>query len=536
MPDLEPPVDGPTAPTVSPFELLSVLWRRKAVVITTVIASVVVAFALSARSSKEYSASSELLFRDPGFAQALFGNNLFATGQQEPQRTTQTSIDVVGSRNVARRAAVLLGNGEPIDSLLGSITVTPNSDADIATIEAKRSSPQEAAAVANAFAQGYITYRRETDRSTVAQAEALVTQSIKTASPAEQLKLDESLRQLGVLRSLQTGDAELIASAQPNSTPVSPKPKRDAILGFVVGLLLGCGLALVADFVDRRIKTLEDFERVCPDYPLIASVPHTPSGLAIERQLTGPSGEAYRMLREGLRFLDPTGRARCLIITSAEEGEGKSTAAVNLASALAAVGRNVMLLEGDMRRPTAAAMLGGRPGVRGLSDMLVSDQPMEDFVVPVKGHPGLKMIPSGTLPPNSADLLSIGRMADVLTFARENADFVIIDSPPLLPVADTRVLLRLAGVDGVIMIGRAGVSRRDRIRAAARVLGQSGQKVFGLVVTDVKLQADSVYYQYGLDESQEPQKRSRSARAKHNGQSRSAAQSTKQAPGVRSPS
>ncbi|HTA06711.1 MAG TPA: Wzz/FepE/Etk N-terminal domain-containing protein, partial [Solirubrobacteraceae bacterium] len=76
MPDLEPPVDGPTAPTVSPFELLSVLWRRKAVVITTVIASVVVAFALSARSPKEYSASSELLFRDPGFAQALFGNNL----------------------------------------------------------------------------------------------------------------------------------------------------------------------------------------------------------------------------------------------------------------------------------------------------------------------------------------------------------------------------------------------------------------------------------------------------------------------------
>jgi tyrosine-protein kinase len=512
VPDFESTPESSGAPTVSPFELLSVLWRRKFVLIATVIVSVGIAFGLSLRSPSQYSASAQLLFRDPGFAQALFGNNLFSTGQQEPQRTTQTSIDVVTSLNVGAEAAKLLKTTEPVSALVGSIVVTPNADADIATIKATRSHPQEAAAVANAFAEGYIVYRRQTDRATVAQAEELVSQSLTTASAGEQAKLAESLRQLGVLRSLQTGDAEVIARAQPDPAAVSPKPKRDALLGLIVGLLLGCGLALLVDFLDRRMKTLEDFERACPDYAVIASVPHAPAGTRASKQLAGPTGESYRMLREGLRFLDPTGKARCYVITSADESEGKSTVAVNLASALAAIGRRVILLEADMRRPTVGTLLGLGRGMPGLSDMLVSSDDMDEFLVPIDSQPGLSVLPSGTVPPNSADLLSGGKMAEVLAFAREHADVVIIDSPPLLPVADTRVLLRLAEVDGVILIGRAGVSRRDRIRAASRVLAQSGLRVFGLVITDVKLSSSSGYY-YGYDEPGGPNGRASSRAA-----------------------
>jgi capsular exopolysaccharide synthesis family protein len=487
-----------------------VLWRRRLVVLATVIISVIIAVALSLRSPKQYSASAQLLFRDPGFAQALFGNNLFSTGQQEPQRTTQTNIDVVTSLNVAAEAANLLKTKEPVSSLRESIAVSPNTDADIATITSTRSNPREAAAVANAFADGYIIYRRQTDRSTVAQAEELVGQSLKTASAQEQAKLGESLRQLGVLRSLQTGDAEVIARAQPDSTPVSPKPKRDGILGFVVGLLLGCGLALLVDFLDRRLKTIEDFERVCPDYTIIASVPHTAVDARGAGHLVGPTGESYRMLREGLRFLDPTGRARCFVITSADESEGKSTVAVNLASALAAIGRRVILVEADMRRPTVGTLLGIPREAPGLSDMLVSSGDLDEFLVPIETEPGLAVIPAGTVPPNSADLLSAGRMAELLGQVRDAADFVIVDSPPLLPVADTRVLLRLPEVDGVILIGRAGVSRRDRLRAVSRLLAQSGLRVFGLVVTDVKLTAGSGYYNYDYEEPQPTNGRPRS--------------------------
>ncbi len=507
MPDSEPLPTPPAAATVSPFELLSVLWRRKLIVIVVVALSVAIAVALSLRSPKQYSASAQLLFRDPGFAQALYGNNLFSTGQEEPQRTTQTSIDVVTSLNVGQEAESLLKTREPVSSLVESISVTPATDADIATIQATRGNPREAAAVANAFAEGYIIYRRQTDRATVAQAEELVSQTAKTASPAEQLKLAESLRQLTALRSLQTGDAEVIARAEPDPNPVSPKPKRDALLGFVVGLFLGCGLALLVDFLDRRLKTVDDFERACPDYPIIASVPHTLAHATAGLQLAGPVGESYRMLREGLRFLDPSGRARCFVVTSADESEGKSTVAVNLASALAAIGRRVILVEADMRRPAAAVQLGIPRNLPGLSDMLVSSSGLEEFLVTIDGESELAVLPSGTIPPNSADLLSAGRMGEVLSLMRATADLVIIDSPPLLPVADTRVLLRLSEVDGVIMVGRGGFSRRDRVKAAARVLAQSGRRVFGLVLTDMKTSTSSGYYYY--DEPSQPNGRSR---------------------------
>jgi polysaccharide biosynthesis transport protein len=505
VPAVERTGEESTAPTLSPFELLSVLWRRRTVVVATVVISVALALVLSLRSPKEYSASAQLLFRDPGFAQALFGNNLFSTGQQEAQRTIQTNIDVVTSLNVAVTAESLLRYKEPVGGLLGSISVTPNADADVATIQATRSSPREAAAVANAFAEGYITYRRQTDRSTVANAEELLTQSLKSANTPEQAKIEESIRQLGVLRSLQTGDAEVIARAQPVATPVSPKPKRDAVLGFVVGLLLGCGLALLVDFLDWRLKTLEDFERACPEWPLIASVPSMASSMTATGQLSGPVGESYRILREGLRFIDPAPGSRCYVITSAEEGEGKSTVAVNLATALAAVGRRVILIEADMRRPAAAKQLGVNGGSLGLSEMLVSDAELDEFLVEPADHPGLQVLPSGIVPPNSADLLSAGRMGDVLTAARESADVVIVDSPPLLPVADTRVLMGQPQVDGVLMIGRAGVSRRDRLKGASRILAQSAVRVFGLVVTDVKHGVGgSSYYEYGADEAKPP--------------------------------
>jgi capsular exopolysaccharide synthesis family protein len=493
------------APTLSPFELLAVLWRRRTVVVATVVISVALALVLSLRSPKQYSASAQLLFRDPGFAQALFGNNLFSTGQQEAQRTIQTNIDVVTSLNVAVSAESLLRYKEPVGNLMSTVTVNANAGADVATIKAVRSTPREAAAVANAFAEGYITYRRQTDRSVVAQAEELLNQSLKTAtSKQQQTKIEDSVRQLGVLRSLQTGDAEVIARAQPDPTPVSPKPKRDGILGFVVGLLLGCGLALLVDFLDRRLKTLEDFERACPDWPLLASVPSTPGSVVASSQLTGPTGEAYRILREGLRFIDPVRGSRCYVVTSAEEGEGKSTVAVNLATALAAVGRRVILLEADMRRPAASKQLGVRSGSLGLSELLVSDADLDEFLVEAPEHTGLFVLPSGIVPPNSADLLSAGRMTEVLAAARESADVVIVDSPPLLPVADTRVLMGQAEVDGVLMIGRADVSRRDRIRTAAQILAQSGVRVFGLVVTDVKQGANSRYYEYGYDEPSGP--------------------------------
>lgn len=492
-----------SAPTVSPFELLTVLWRRRLIVLAVFLVSVVVSLGLSLRSPKQYSSTAQLLFREPGFAQALFGNGLFQNGPEEPQRTTQTNIDVVTSLSVAAKARGQLHSGESLEDLVKSISVTPSSNANIAEIKATRPSAAGAAAVANAFANGYIAYRRETDRLLVSQAEELVSQSLTNATAAERPKLEESLRQLRVLRSLQTGNGEVIAYARPNYTAVSPKPARDVLLGGVLGLLLGCGLALLVDFLDRRLKTMEDIERAYGGYPVIASIPNMPGSTSGGIAGEGPVGEAYRILRENLRFFDPGGNARCFLITSAEEGEGKSTVAVNLALAVTAVGRRVLLLEADMRRPSAAGLLGASSRANGLSDLLISSAGVEDCLVPASVDANLAVLPSGTLPPNPADLLSAGRMSEILAALRDAADVVIIDSPPLLPVADTRVLIRMPEIDGVVVVGRAGVSQRDRVRAARRILDQSARKIYGLVVTGLKGSLESDYY-YGERRSSEP--------------------------------
>lgn len=489
--------------TVSPFELLTVLWRRRVIVLSVFAVSVAAALALSLRSPKQYSSTAQLLFREPGFAQALFGNGLFQNnGPEEPQRTTQTNIDVVTSLSVAAKVREQLHSSESMEGLVKSISVTPSSNANIAEIKATRPSAVEAAAVANGFANGYISYRRETDRALVSQAEELVSASLARANAAERPKLEESLRQLRVLRSLQTGNGEVIAYARANRTAVSPKPARDALLGGVLGLLLGCGLALLVDFLDRRLKTMEDIERAYGGYPVIASIPNVPGSPADGFATEGPTGEAYRILRENLRFFDPGGNGRCFLITSAEEGEGKSTVAVNLALALTAVGRRTLLLEADMRRPAAAGLLGVHSRANGLSDLLISSDSVEGCLVSAPDKPNLSVLPSGTLPPNPADLLSAGRMSEILGVLRDSADVVIVDSPPLLPVADTRVLIRMPEIDGVVVVGRAGVSQRDRVRAARRILDQSARKIYGLVVTGVKASLESDYY-YGERRSSE---------------------------------
>src|SRR4051794_23833646 len=187
--------------TVSPFELLRVIWRRRVLVILFVILCALVSILLTVRAQKEYSSTASLLFRDPGFARTLYGNDLFADGQ-DPKRTAQTNVDVVASTNVAQAARSLLKTGESADSLLNSVAVEPTSDSDVATITAKRGSPEDAARVANAFAEGYISYRRDADRKVVENAENLLRQSLQTATDTQRAGIETSIRQLDVLRTL----------------------------------------------------------------------------------------------------------------------------------------------------------------------------------------------------------------------------------------------------------------------------------------------------------------------------------------------
>lgn len=477
----------------SGLALAAIAWRQKRVVVLVVFLCVAAAVLLSLRQTKSYEGTASLLFRDPGFARTLYGNDLFAAGQ-DPQRTAQTNIDVVGSTNVAAVARQILKSDESVTSLAASVSVEPSSDSDVAKVTATRGTPEDAANVANAFADGYIRYRQKTDRDAVRAAKLQVERTLASASAETRPGILRNQRQLEVLETLQTGNAEVVDRAQPNSTPVSPRPKRNAIFGLILGLLAGFALALLVDLLDRRLRDEDDVLTTFPDFPLLAAVPNDPRAVA-GNEVSGRTGEAYRMLREGLYFEDSDHRARSLLVTSTDEGEGKSTVARHLAILLASSGQEVLLIEADMRRPTSGDRLGVSRSSRGLSNALTSGTPVHSLVQrPMRDIPSFMILPSGPVPGRPADLLRGDVADDVLMQAREIADVVIIDAPPLLPVSDARALLQSLQIDAVLMVARVGVTRRDRARDARRVLDQAGRRVIGLVVTASGNWQPSSYY------------------------------------------
>ena len=477
-------------------DFLRVLAERKWLILGVVVACVAASLAISLTSEKEYKAESELLLRDPGFARTLFGSDLFEGGV-DPERVTSTKIAVIESPAVTQRVQDVISVRFPGTDVEGTIDVTPNENSDVVTIEATADTPAKAAAIANAYAAEYVAYQRDLDRAKVQDAQTLVQENLDAlpdTSTSERQGLEESLEQLQVLQALQTGNADLVARATRPDSPSSPKPLRDGVLAGFLGLLLGVGAALLADFLDRRLKTSDAFERVLGSNVLV-TIPQGAVPSASDGELVGRKAEPYRMLREGLRFLEIGGHQRCLLVTSGDPGEGKTTVAVNLARALIAGGEQVIVIDADLRRPAAGRQLGLPEAPLGLSLGLVNERPVSELLVDVPPEGRLRLMPTGPTPPNPADLLRTRRMREILDEAREMADVVIVDAPPLLPVSDTRALLDLPNVDGVLMVARFFSTRRDRAAEARRVLEQSDRPVLGLVLTGAReAGGDDSYY------------------------------------------
>ena len=478
----------------SPLRLLRVVWERKWIVLACLVVSLVVAAISVSTAQKKYESTAELLLRDPGFARTLFGSNLFESGAN-PERDTSTTLEVIQSAQVTQRVVDSLENEVTGTEAVTSIEVTAGDNSNIVRITANTPDPKLSARLANAYAREFVAYSQERDRAKVRDAKALVQRTLDAAPPEQQQDLLDSLRQLTVLEALQTGEGDVLALARPNADPAWPKPFQSAALAAVLGLLLGVAVALLADFIDRRLKTSDDFERAF-GHPVLVSVPRGAVPQPGSDALVGAQAEPYRMLREGLRFLEVAGNQRCVLITSPDAGEGKTTVAVNLARALIAGGDDVILIEADLRRPMAARQFGIERTGMGLSSGLVGGRTLDELLVPVDPAGKLRVLPTGPAPPNPADLLRSPHLAELVAEARESADMVLIDAPPLLPVSDTHVLLDLLGIDGVLVVARANTTRRDRARAASRVLEQSERRVLGVVVTGTRERLGDYYY-YG---------------------------------------
>jgi polysaccharide biosynthesis transport protein len=509
-----------------PAALLRVLRRRIGVVLACLVLVPAAALAVSLSQEKQYSASASLLFRDPQFDQKLFGSTVFSR-QVDPAREAATNVKLVSLDVVAARTARALGGGVQQGTIQGKVQVAGEGQSDVVSITATDPDPAYAARIANTFAQEYIAFRRESDRSKISAAQKLVQDQLErlpaTERSGEQASsLRERAEQLQILASLQTGNAELVQPARAPSAPSSPKPVRNTAFGVLFGLLLGLGLAVLLERLDRRLKDPSEIADAF-DRPVLGAIPESraiATAAQNPRRLSPGEAEAFRMLRANLRYFNVDNEIRSVLITSSSPGDGKSTVAMHLASAAAAAGSRVLLIEADLRHPTIAGRLGLPPN-RGLSQLLAGEiATFEDAAhsVPVsgrrRGDPDFRTMDvcvSGPIPPNPTDLIESERMHEVLARAGERYDLVVVDTPPTSVVSDAIPLVKQ--VSGVIVVCRLGKTTRESAAHLRSQLSNLEANTLGVVVNSVGRQ--SAYYGYGYGygpEAQKPRKRGRGGR------------------------
>jgi succinoglycan biosynthesis transport protein ExoP len=283
----------------------------------------------------------------------------------------------------------------------------------------------------------------------------------------------------------------VVEAAIAPTNPVSPDIPTVIGVAIAFGLMLGIGLAFVVEQLDTTIKGKRDLHA---DRQVLVEIPKGPKATTVAIQdADGPVGEAFRRLRSTIQFIDVDERVHSILVTSAEPGEGKSTVAANLAVAYAQAETNTILVEADLRNPVLQTILPieGKPG---LADFLTRPIRIEDITLQTRMR-RLKVIPVGAMVPNPSELLASDRMRWFIDQLCNVYSTVIIDSAPLLPVADTISLC--TRVDGIIVVARGGQTKRRPLDESLEAIYSVGGNVLGVVLNAVKPErGTSGYYPY----------------------------------------
>ncbi|MCB1257043.1 MAG: polysaccharide biosynthesis tyrosine autokinase [Microthrixaceae bacterium] len=281
----------------------------------------------------------------------------------------------------------------------------------------------------------------------------------------------------------------------PTLSQVPKRPIMTVGLFGVLGVLIGLACALAFDLRDKSLHSDEEIIELGGG-PILASIPFDPTSedepLTLDDQSKVLQLEAFRKLRTNLQFVDTGGSIQVLVVTSSVSSEGKSQTSANLALAMVAAGRKVLVIEADLRRPMVSKYFGLERSV-GLSDAIVGHVDVHEAIQPW-GRSGLFVLTAGHIPPNPSELLDSEEMRSILISLRDEYEMIIIDTPPLLPVTDAAVLA--ARADGVVLVVRHQKTTQNQMSTSVRALASVGARFLGTVVTMVPVSRGSDYASY----------------------------------------
>jgi capsular exopolysaccharide synthesis family protein len=380
----------------------------------------------------------------------------------------QSYADLADSTDLMNQVIADLDLPVTPDELAGQISAEVVQDTTLMDVIVRDEDPEQAQAIARVHAQRLTEYLTDLETPNEASASSL--------------------------------QARVTDSATVNNDAVSPRTYLNLAVGGLIGLLIGIGAAIARHILDRTVSSQEHVQEVT-DKPVLASIGFDGSikkhPLLTDLGSFAPRTEAFRVLRTNLQFLDLDHQPRCLVISSALQGEGKTMTSTNLAIALAQTGRRTLLIDGDLRRPRVAGQLGLDAAV-GLTTVLVGNTDVKD-AIQVHEPSGLHFLASGAKPPNPTEILQSRVTHDLIRELCEGYDMVIIDAPPLLPVADASVLSTIA--DGMILVVQHGKTSRDAVKDAITRLEQVGGRLFGIAVNMIPKRATGGYYYYYYEET-----------------------------------
>lgn len=495
------------------------------------------AYLVNSRQTPVYRASASYLIdnaptgRDSDYANLL-----------TEQRLTLTYVELIKKRPVYEEVVRQLNPtlqdqaelNQLADNLASNVAVSAPLDTQIIVVSVEDTDPARAAQIANLI--GEVFSQQNQDRQSERFAEAIDnwetqltplldsvsdlqrqinefgaadTADAKAELSALQLALNQAqIRYTDAFENLQTLRVEQARSisnifpvepAQPPTAPLYPRVIPNTALATVVGAFLALGLVFLIEYLDDTVKTPDEvFEQT--RLSTLAAIAYIKGAMPSDRLITAhtprsPITEAYRVMRTNLSFSAIDDKLESLMVTSSSPGEGKSTTSSNLAVIMAQTGKRVVVVDADLRRPVLHKVFQVSNN-QGLTTALLDSQ------TPVNRHlqdtnvPGLRIMASGPLPPNPAELLNSQRMSQVLDALKLETDLLIVDSPPVLTVADASILA--PQMDGCVLVVEVGATRRDALIESKERLLKTGAHLFGVVMNRSQPGRDG-YYRYYYD-------------------------------------